>query len=89
VESVLLEVARETDREPTVNVRPGNATAISSLLNRHPTLRIEVRGWDPLRPPGEGTALQGAKDMKVRLLRDNNFTLEHGWRLRRKRVGPA
>jgi hypothetical protein len=89
VESLLLEVARDTDREPTVNVHPGNAVVIGYLLNHHPTLRIEVRGWDPLRPPGEGTALEGARAIKVRLLRDKNLSLEHGWRVRRHRAGVA
>src|SRR4051794_12210814 len=50
VERLLLDVARETDRLPSINVRPG-AGSVIRLLCRDELLRIAIRGYDPLCPP--------------------------------------
>ncbi|MGD0090323.1 MAG: hypothetical protein ABSE73_10425 [Planctomycetota bacterium] len=51
-EALLLFVAERTDRAPTHNKNLGLQTKVEEMMRKHPTLRLTVRGCDPLRPPG-------------------------------------
>jgi len=81
VEAMLLEVAASTDRMPSVNVARGQLRSLIEVFKRHGTVRINVRGLDPLQPPAEQPRLAGARSI---VLRDQGLTLEHGWRSRRR-----
>src|SRR5258706_10073799 len=87
VERLLLDVALDTEREPAVNVRPGSGSVVRYLCAGHPTIRVAVRGWDPLIPPREARSLAGTKEIKAWLTsHDDDYDIEHSWRLRRLRA---
>jgi hypothetical protein len=81
VETMLLWVARHTDRAPAENVAPGNFRALDDLFERHGTVRINVSGLDPLRAPEGSPRIQGCKRI---VLRNGTGELEHDWRYRRR-----
>jgi hypothetical protein len=84
VERLLLDVARETDREPAVNVRPG-AGSVINLLCEDELLRIAVRGYDPLIPPHESRRLSGVKEIKAWSELQGSYVIDHDWTQRRRR----
>ena len=81
VERLLLDVARETDRLPAVNVHPGHGSVIR-LLCRHELLRVSVRGYDPLAPPRGARPLGRVKVIKAWRTGTGDYDIEHDWRLR-------
>jgi hypothetical protein len=86
VERLILDVAKDTDRAPQVNVHPGHARRVLRFC-RDETLRIAVSGYDPLMRPTEAKLLHRAKEIKV-WASDNsldNYEFGHDWRLRRLR----
>ena len=52
VERLILDVAKDTDREPIVNVHPGHANRVLRFC-RDETLRVAISGYDPLLHPAE------------------------------------
>ena len=86
VERLLLDVARDTDRAPTVNVRPGAGTVVRFLCQSEPTLRVAVRGYDPLIPPREARQLDRTREIKAWLTDGNDYEFDHTWQLRRMRM---
>lgn len=84
VERLLLDVAKDTDRAPSVNSNPGHGRRVLSHC-QNGMLRIVVRGYDPLAPPWEAAPLAGSKAIKVRAVGVNEYALEHDWRLRKLR----
>jgi hypothetical protein len=87
VEALLLRVASDTDRRPAVNVAPGQLRALDDILGRHGTVRIHVRGCDPLRPPEELPTLTSSKQIILRESGSGELEVQHDWRLRRLRRG--
>ena len=85
VERLLLDVARDTDRDPAVNVRPGASSIVRLLCEVEPTLRVAVRGYDPLLPPRESRPLAKVKQIKAWHLDADTYDLVHDWRHRRRR----
>lgn len=83
IERLLLDVARDTDREP-INSHPGAASVVRRLC-RNDMLRVAVRGYDPLLPPEEGRPFVGAKEIRVCMDEADNLFVTHGWRTRRRR----
>lgn len=83
VERLLLDVARETDREPAVNAHPGSSSGVLHFC-RHETLRVAVTGCDPFMVPDR--SMSGAKDIKARRIGEDDYEIEHTWRLRRLRA---
>jgi hypothetical protein len=86
VERLLLDVARDTDRAPTVNVRPGAGTVVRLLCQTGSTLRVAVRGYDPLIPPREVRPLERTRAIKAWLTDGTEYDFDHDWRLRRRRM---
>lgn len=84
VERLILDVARDTDRTPQVNVHPGHLSRVLALC-RHEMLRIAVSGYDPLVPPAESVPLSRVKEIKVWTDDQETYELEHAWRRRRIR----
>jgi hypothetical protein len=84
IERLLLDVARDTDRLPSANRRPGSAKAVVSFC-RNELLRVFVRGFDPLLPPREARPLQRPKLIDAWLKDERPYTFAHDWRLRRLR----
>lgn len=84
VEALLLHVAYETDRGPSTNVASGKLRALDAIFRSHGTLRVNVRGFDPLLPPWAARPLRGAKQIVLRDLTDGTALVEHDWRLRRR-----
>jgi hypothetical protein len=87
VERLLLDVAKRTDREPSVNVRPGAASVVHYLCKASPTVRVAVKGWDPLVHPSDARPLSGTREIKARLKGYDDYEISHSWRVRRLR-GP-
>jgi hypothetical protein len=87
VEALLLRVASDTDRSPAVNVAPGQLRALDAIFGQHGTVRINVTGCDPLRPPEELPILARPKQIILRDSRDGDLEVQHDWRLRRRRRG--
>lgn len=86
VERLILDVARETDREPAVNVRPGAGVVVRLLCEKAGTLRVALHGDDPLTAPWNRQTRQGIREIKARLNRDDHYEIEHNWRMRRVRA---
>lgn len=84
VEALLLEVAEDTDRRPSVNVAPGRLRSLDDILRRHPTVRINVSGLDPLRAPESLPRLASAKRIVLRASSGGDIDVDHDWRLRRQ-----
>jgi hypothetical protein len=86
VERLILDVAKDTDRSPQVNVHPGNAHRVLRFC-RDETLRIAVSGYDPLMNPIESKPLHRAKEIKVWVsdVSLDNYEFDHDWHLRRLR----
>jgi hypothetical protein len=84
VERLLLDVASDTDRLPTVNAQPGAASVVTRCCSSE-TLRVSIEGFDPLVPPRESRPLQRAKTIQVRPLEGGSYEFEHDWRRRRVR----
>lgn len=84
VEALLLAVAHETDRGPSVNVARGKLRGLDAIFRSHGTLRLNVRGLDPLVPPRAARPITGTKQIVVRDSGDGTALLEHDWRLRRR-----
>lgn len=86
VEAVLLEVARQTDREPAVNVAPGQLRHLDDIFAQHGTVRLNVSGMDPLRPPEEGPRIRGVRRITLQRTLDGVIEVDHPWRMRRRRL---
>jgi hypothetical protein len=84
VERLLLDVARETDRRPSINAHPG-AGSVIRLLCRDELLRIAVRGYDPFCPPNVARRLAGVKEIKAWSELDGSYEIDHDWRQRKLR----
>jgi hypothetical protein len=84
VEALLLVVAHQTDRKPSVNIASGKLRAIDAIFRSHGTIRINVRGFDPLTPPRNARPLSATKQIVLKDLPDGSLTLEHSWNARRK-----
>jgi hypothetical protein len=85
VEAMLLSVAKQTDRKPSINVAPGRLRALTDIFARHGTVRINVSGMDPLRPPEENPRLSSCRRVTLRETSDGQIEVEHSWRTRRQR----
>jgi hypothetical protein len=83
VEALLLEVAYCTDRGPNVNVAPGKLRGLDAIFRSHGTLRVSVRGFDPLMPPRTARPIVGVKQIVLRDSSDGTALLDYDWRLRR------
>ncbi len=83
VEAMLLSVAKQTDRTPSVNVAPGQLRALDDIFRQHGTVRINVSGMDPLRPPEESPRISASKRIVLRELSDGTIEVDHEWRTRR------
>ena len=86
VERLLLDVAKETDRQPQVNVHPGHVSRVLRFC-RDEMLRIAVSGYDPLIPPSESKPLTKLKVIKVTASTesDDSYDFTCDWNLRRLR----
>lgn len=85
VEAMLLAVAKDTDRTPSTNVASGKLRDLDDILRSHGTVRINVTGLDPLRPPEECPKLHAKKCIVLSFDQDEDFKVRHDWRLRRVR----
>jgi hypothetical protein len=83
VEALLLVVAHQTDRTPSVNVAPGKLRAIDAIFRSHGTLRINIRGFDPLTHPRHARPISATRRIVLKELPDGSLTIEHNWRVRR------
>jgi len=86
VEYLLLRVAAETDRVPSINRHPGKATLVRFLCDREPTLRVAITGFDPFANPSRARMLPSRKEIKVWLGREEELQVEHDWNRRRLRA---
>jgi hypothetical protein len=86
VERLLLDVAKETDRQPQVNVHPGHVSRVLRFC-RDEMLRIAISGYDPLMPPSESKPLTRIKEIKVTASADgdDSYDFTCDWNLRRLR----
>ena len=84
VERLILDVAKDTDRQPQVNVHPGHLSRVLRLC-RDEMLRVAVSGYDPLIHPAESKPLSITKEIKVWHEPDGTYDFGHDWRLRRIR----
>jgi hypothetical protein len=84
LEAMLLSVARRVDRRPSTNRAPGMLRDLLDIFEQHGTVRINVFGLDPLRPPEENPRITRRKQI---VLRDFGGPVQvtHDWRIRRKR----
>jgi hypothetical protein len=85
VEALLMEVAYHMDRRPSVNVAPGKLRGLDDIFRLHGTLRVNVRGFDPLSPPKGARPIGGSKRIVLCDFADGVAFLDHEWRLRRRR----
>ena len=83
VERLLLDVAEDAGRNPRANAHPGSSSAVMGFC-RDETLRVEVRGCDPLVSPK--SPVQSKKEIKARATGEDSYDLEHDWRHRRTRA---
>lgn len=83
LERLLLDVARETDREPTVNAHPGSASCVLRFC-RDEVLRVAVTGCDPFTNPER--SVSRPNEIKARWNGEDDYQIEHTWRLRRLRA---
>jgi len=84
VEALMLAVAENTDRKPSVNVASGKLRGLDSIFRSHGTVRINIRGYDPFTPPRAARAINGIKRIVLRDLSDGSALYEHDWQLRRR-----
>lgn len=84
VEALLLEVAYRTDRRPNVNVASGKLLGLDAIFRLHGTLRVNVRGFDPLMPPRIARPIVWVKQIVLSDFSDGTALLEYDWRLRRR-----
>jgi hypothetical protein len=84
VERLLLDVAIETDRAPTVNVQPGAAAVVLRYCASE-MLCVAVRGMDPLLPPWESRMFRGSKQIKAWADLDVGYEFDHDWSKRHTR----
>jgi len=80
VEAMLLWVANDTDRRPSVNVASGRLRALDDIFQQHGTVRINVTGLDPLQPPEAFPRIKGVKRIVLRAGSDGGIEMEHEWR---------
>lgn len=80
VESMLLYVSEQIDRWPIHNTKAGQQKRVNNILRNHPTLRISIRGCDPLLPP-ESASISGKKIIRVQVQREG-IAIEHDWNRR-------
>lgn len=87
VEAALLEVAQEVDRYPTDNVQNGRHSRIAAIMDNHETLRVTIKGHDPLLSP-RSPPMAAAKRIHYRGLDREHYRLadDHGWRQRTRLV---
>jgi hypothetical protein len=83
VERLILDVAKDTDRQPQANVHPGHISRVLRFC-RDEMLRVAVSGYDPLIHPAESKPLSRPREIKVWSEADQTC-FEHNWRLRRIR----
>jgi hypothetical protein len=81
LELLLLEIAAETDRYPTVNAAPHAYGSIDKLVARHGTVRIAMSGLDPFCPPWRPRLFRPRTWITVR---PDGDAIEHPWRMRRR-----
>jgi hypothetical protein len=86
VEAVLLAIGEETDRYAIHNARGGNLVKLDKLFDRHGVVRIYFEGNDPFLEPGTGRPIEGKRTVSITLDDEDNFTVNHPWRLRRLRL---
>jgi hypothetical protein len=84
VEALLLVVAHQTDRRPSVNVAPGKLRALDAVFRSHGTLRLNIRGFDPFLPPRNARPLSTPMRIVLKDLPDGSLTIDHSWNSRRK-----
>lgn len=84
VETILLNVAYQTDRLPTQNRAAGKASGIESVFKSHGVFRIHVNGYDPLSDPRTARKLNKAKVVTLRADEGEICLDSNSWRLRRK-----
>lgn len=82
VEALLLEIASATDRSPSVNVAWGKLRRVEGIFERHGTLRVNVRGFDPFIHPATARPLVATKRITVRPDNDGDMLCEHNWKWR-------
>src|SRR5207247_9198767 len=80
VEAMLQRVAKHTDRAPSVNVAPGQLRALDNIFRQDGTVRINVSGMDPLRPPEESLRINGTKRIVLHELGGIDVDHERGKR---------
>jgi hypothetical protein len=80
-ETLLLEVAKDIDREPTVNVAKGHVKPIGKVFENHGVLKVSVSGFDPFFPPWSPRLLNIKKFIHLRR-QDNQIGINHSWRRR-------
>lgn len=81
VERLLLDVASETDRKPTVNAHPGSASCVLRFCCDE-VLRVAMTGCDPFVNPER--SMVRSNEIKARS-NGQDYQIEHTWRLRRLR----
>jgi hypothetical protein len=86
VEAMLLEIAEQTDRMPSVNVAPGQLRALDDIFEKHGTVRINVLGMDPLRPPEGSPHIRDVRRVTLRKGPNGAVEVDHPWRTRRRRA---
>jgi hypothetical protein len=84
LEALLIAIANETDRKPSVNRAKGKLRALDSIFRDHGVVRVNVRGFDPFAPPWAARRLALARVLTIRNRGESGVTLEHDWRLRRR-----
>lgn len=83
VEAVLLWTGDAINRRPSQNTSDGKWRRIDRLMDRHTTLRLNVRGSHPfVHPNSKYSELPSRAEVTVRLGRDGNYVLEHPWNRR-------
>jgi hypothetical protein len=82
VERVLLQIAEDTDRAPTRNAHPGINSDIRKLSRYHGTIRVHVKGYDPLLPPSTAKRLSKAKTVEL-WLQNEEWLWKGPWKQRR------
>lgn len=84
VEALLLWVANDIDRFPAHNKKAGIGSHVDKIFRSHGTLRLNIRGGDPLLPPGP-QVLAEKKQIVLRKERDG-ISVDHDWNRRPVRV---
>lgn len=83
VEAVLLWTGEEINRRPSKNVSDGKWRRIDRLMERHTSLRVNIRGCHPfVHPRSKYSGLPERAMITVRLDRNNEYHLEQPWNWR-------